>query len=135
MTESELRGLARRYFEALERGVIGADLAEFFTEDVIQEEFPNALVPTGAKRDLAALLKGAERGSKLLRSQRYEVLNLVIAGQTVIAEVAWTGTLDVSLKTLGAGERMRARFAVFLDCRDGRIARQRNYDCFEPLGG
>jgi hypothetical protein len=23
-------------------------------------------------------------------------------------------------------------FAVFLEFRDGRIARQRNYDCFEP---
>jgi len=27
---------------------------------------------------------------------------------------------------------MRARFAVFLDFRDGKITRQRNYDCFEP---
>jgi hypothetical protein len=27
---------------------------------------------------------------------------------------------------------MRARFAVFLDYRDGMIVQQRNYDCFEP---
>ena len=25
-----------------------------------------------------------------------------------------------------------ARFAIFLDFRDGRIVRQRNYDCFDP---
>jgi hypothetical protein len=29
----------------------------------------------------------------------------------------------------GAGP---ARFAVFMDFRDGRIVRQRNYDCFDP---
>jgi ketosteroid isomerase-like protein len=27
---------------------------------------------------------------------------------------------------------MRARFAAFIEFRDGRIVRQRNYDCFEP---
>jgi hypothetical protein len=27
---------------------------------------------------------------------------------------------------------MRGRFAVFMEFRDGRIVRQRNYDCFKP---
>ena len=31
-----------------------------------------------------------------------------------------------------AGQTLRARFAIFLEFRDGRIARQRNYDCFDP---
>jgi ketosteroid isomerase-like protein len=31
-----------------------------------------------------------------------------------------------------AGE-MRAHFAVFIELRDGRIVRQRNYDCLEPF--
>lgn len=31
-----------------------------------------------------------------------------------------------------AGQVLRARFGVFLDFRDGRIVRQRNYDCFDP---
>jgi ketosteroid isomerase-like protein len=47
-------------------------------------------------------------------------------------EVQWTGTLAVALGTLPAGGEMRARFAMFLELRDGKIARQRNYDCFEP---
>ena len=27
---------------------------------------------------------------------------------------------------------MRARFGVFIQLRDGKIAAQRNYDCFDP---
>jgi hypothetical protein len=29
--------------------------------------------------------------------------------------------------------RQRASFAVFLECHDGKIAAQRNYDCFDPI--
>jgi ketosteroid isomerase-like protein len=47
-------------------------------------------------------------------------------------EVIWTGTLAVPMATLAAGAEMRAHFAVFLDFRDGKIAAQHNYDCFDP---
>jgi ketosteroid isomerase-like protein len=46
-------------------------------------------------------------------------------------EFQWSGTLAVPFETIPAGGVMRARFAVFLEFRDGRIIRQRNYDCFE----
>jgi hypothetical protein len=32
-----------------------------------------------------------------------------------------------------SGGEMRARFAIFLELRDGRIVRQGNYDCFDPF--
>lgn len=121
-----------RYLAALEVGATGDALAAFFTSDVVQEEFPNRLVPAGARRDLAALLEGAERGQLVMRSQRYEVLNAIAAGDQVALEVQWTGTLAIDLGSLAAGSEMRARFGVFLVLRDGRIARQHNYDCFEP---
>jgi len=47
--------------------------------------------------------------------------------------VQWTGTLAVALGTLAPDAEMRARFAVFIDLRDGKIVRQRNYDCFEAF--
>jgi ketosteroid isomerase-like protein len=31
------------------------------------------------------------------------------------------------------GEELEAHFALFLEFRDGRIWRQRNYDCFQPF--
>jgi ketosteroid isomerase-like protein len=123
--------IARRYLGAIERGDPQANLA-FFAEDVVQEEFPNRLVPQGATRDLAALREAAERGRKVMTAQRYEILNAVANGDQVALEVRWTGTLAVPFGAIPAGGQMRARFAVFLEFRGGKIARQRNYDCFEP---
>ncbi|MCB0631806.1 MAG: hypothetical protein R2824_20670 [Saprospiraceae bacterium] len=34
---------------------------------------------------------------------------------------------------LSAGEDMVAYFAQFFEFKDGKIYRQRNYDCFEPF--
>lgn len=124
--------IVRSYFAALEAGVVGDELAAFFTPDVVQEEFPNRLVPAGARRDLAALLEGAVKGQKVMREQRYQVLGAIESGNQVAVEVQWTGTLAIPLGTLPAGGEMRARFAVFIELRDGKIARQRNYDCFDP---
>src|SRR5262245_552853 len=123
--------IAKRYRLALEAGAVGDELAQFFSKDVVQEEFPNRLVPNGAKRDLAALLEGAARGKQVMQKQRYQVLNAIEDGQTVALEVQWIGTLAVPVGTLPAGGEMRARFAVFLDFRGDKIVRQRNYDCFE----
>jgi len=123
--------IAKTYLAALEAGATGDALAAFFTDDVVQEEFPNRLVPAGARRDLAALLDGAVRGQKVMRAQRFELLTAVENGDTVALEVQWTGTVAVALGSLPAGGQMRARFAVFLEFRGDKIARQRNYDCFD----
>jgi ketosteroid isomerase-like protein len=133
MTTSTSRiDIVKRYLTALEAGAVGAELAAFFTDDVVQEEFPNRLLPGGARRDLAALLQGAERGQKVMRSQRFELLRAVEDGDSVALELQWAGTLAVQLGTLPIGGVMRARFAVFLEFRGDRIARQHNYDCFDP---
>lgn len=133
---SEQRNLeaARRYLAAVETGATGEALAAFYTPDVVQVEFPNQLNPRGARRDLAALLEGAERGQDVVRSQRYELVNAFAAGDQVALEVNWTGVLAVGIGALQPGGEMRAHFAVILEYRDGKIAAQRNYDCFEPFG-
>jgi len=127
---SDSVAFARRYLDAIERG---DDLRPFFTADVIQHELPNRLVPQGAKRGLGELLEGAERGKKVVSTQRYEILHAVADGEHLALEVRWTATLAVPVGTLPAGGEMRAQFGVFLDLRDGKIAGQRNYDCFEPF--
>jgi len=123
---------AQHYLTALERGVGRDELAQFFTADVQQEEFPNRLTPNGATRDLSALLNGNERGKKLMTSQRYEITNALESGDQVVLEVRWTGTLAQDVGTVPAGGQMQAHFAVFLQFREGKIAAQRNYDCFDP---
>jgi ketosteroid isomerase-like protein len=125
--------LAREYLTALERGEAGEALRRFFTPDFVQEEYPNTLNRTGQRSDLASALERSERGRHLLRSQRYDIQNAVTDGDHVAIEAIWTGVLAVPLGSLPEGAEMRAHFGVFLDFRDGRIARQRNYDCFDPL--
>ncbi len=131
-TQSTNLETVRRYLTAIEQGATGATLAAFYAPEVVQEEFPNRLVVNGARRDLAAILEGAERGQKVISAQTYEIRNAVEQGNTVALEVLWTGTLAIPFGSLAVGDKMRAHFAVFIELRDGKIVAQRNYDCFDP---
>lgn len=123
--------LARRYLSAMESGTLDEKLA-FFASDIEQVEFPNLITPKTVVRDLAALRASAERGRDLMQAERYEILHALAEEQTVALEVQWTGTLAVPVGKTPAGGTLRARLAIFLEFRDGKIIRQRNYDCFDP---
>jgi hypothetical protein len=41
----------RAYYEALAEGAAALEWDRWFTPDVIQEEFPNRLLPSGTRRD------------------------------------------------------------------------------------
>jgi ketosteroid isomerase-like protein len=109
------------------------DILPFFTEDIVQTEFPNRLLPAGATRGIAALREAQERGKRVVTSERYEVLGALEDGERVALEVSWTATLAVPFGAIPAGGTMRAQLAMFMTFRDGRIARQHNYDCYEPF--
>jgi ketosteroid isomerase-like protein len=122
--------IVRAYLTAIEaRG----DSLSFFTDDAVQEEFPNALVPAGARRTIADLREANARGRGVLTSESYEVITLVETGDVVACEVLWRGVLAVPLRSLKPGDAMKARFAVFFEFEGDKIRRQRNYDCFEPF--
>jgi len=132
MTTTDNLAIALKYLEALENGAEGGTLAEFFTEDVVQEEFPNRLSPIGAHRDLKAIRDAARKGKKTLRAQKFDVRNSVVDGDNVALEVLWSGLLAVAVDSLPADTEMRAHISIWLEFRDGKIARQHNYDCFDP---
>jgi ketosteroid isomerase-like protein len=134
-TEHAARNLAtaRRYLEAIERRGPPEEVLAFYTEDAVQVELPNRLVPQGAVRDVGALRDASERGRRAIAAERYHVRSAVAAGDRVVLEVLWIGTLAVPLGALVPGDAMRAHFALVMDFRDGRIAHQRNYDCFEAF--
>lgn len=123
--------IARNYLQALERRETGAALGSFFAPDVVFEEFPNRLTPLGKKRDLAESLAGAENGKKTMSRQIYKITHEIAAGDQVTLEVEWLGKLAIPFGSIPFGGQMKAFFAMFMEFRDGKIVRQRNYDCFE----
>jgi len=134
MSSLEATNLAtiRAYLEALQGGAVGEALARFFTPDARQVELPNRFNPRGGVSDLPTILRRAEQGQNLLRSQYYEILSELAQDHRAAVEARWTGTLAVALGSLEAGATMTAHFAMFFELMDGRIQLQRNYDCFEP---
>jgi ketosteroid isomerase-like protein len=132
LTTTDNLAIARRYLEALESGAEGGALAEFFTPDVVQEEFPNRLSPIGAHRELNELLDAARKGKQTLRAQKYDIRNSIVDGDSVALEVFWSGYLAVAVDTLPADSEMRAHLSIWLEFRDGKISRQHNYECFDP---
>jgi ketosteroid isomerase-like protein len=124
--------LIRTYLNALQSGEAGDALRKYFTDDVRQLEMPNQLNIRGQESDLDQILERSKRGLKVLQSQRYEIVSETAQGDRVAVEARWTGVLAIPLGTMAAGAEMRASFAIFFQFRDGRIAVQRNYDCFDP---
>ncbi|HWD26245.1 MAG TPA: nuclear transport factor 2 family protein [Rhizomicrobium sp.] len=126
-----LTDIARAYLKAIEDNHAVRD---FLAADIEQVEHPNRLNPNGGRSDLVGKERRAERGRGMVRAQRYEVVRAYEQDRTVILEVDWSATFAVPIGSLPPGETMRAHFAVFLEFgADGRIHRQRNYDCFEPF--
>ena len=124
--------LLRRYLSALSTGAGPDELEMFFVPDVVQEEYPNRITPNGAVRDLQGLKEGRARGLALMASEHYELTNAVAQGEQVAAELTWTGTVRNAVGPFVSGQTLAARLGVFFEFRDGRIARQRNYDCINP---
>jgi ketosteroid isomerase-like protein len=102
--------VARRYLQAIERGVTGAELEGFFAPDVVFEVLPNRLQPQGDRQDLKATLEGAERGRKAMASQIYKIMHEMADGDRVAMEVEWLGTLAVPFGSIPAGGQMKGCF-------------------------
>jgi ketosteroid isomerase-like protein len=126
-------GLVLRYLRALEQNAADEQIAEFYAPDVKQREFPNRLLEQGAERDLEQLRESSRKGRLVVEEQRFAVENALVDGDRVALELTWTARLKVPLGKLQPGDTMTARCGVFFHIRDGRIAVQHNYDCFEPF--
>jgi ketosteroid isomerase-like protein len=68
----------------------------------------------------------------MFKRQTYTITNLLDQGDCVALEVDWVGITAMQFQNLPAGGEIRDHVAMFLFFRDGRVARQHLYDCFEP---
>lgn len=126
--------IARCYLELLaDRASTSEQIEALLAPDIVVEELPSLVAPGGRTRDREAILKGFVMGKTLLTTQQYTVENALENGATVVLEVRWRGVLAEGFGKLAPGTELRARCAMFLELRDGKIAAQRNYDCYEPI--
>jgi ketosteroid isomerase-like protein len=130
-SSSSLERRARSYIAAVEGGATGDELAAFYHPEVIQHEFPNRLMPAGAERDLADILRAAEAGARLMERQIYDIHTVTEVGDRIVLEYTWTGYPRAPVGDVRPGEPVRARICQVIEYEDGLIIRQRNYDCFE----
>jgi len=107
-------------------------IAELLDDDMRFVERPNLVNPRGSTRDVAQLLTSVAQGRQLLEAQHFEIVDHVVAGDTIATRVIWTGTPAVDAPPFRAGSCIRADSFMHFTLRDGRIAHQENYDCFHP---
>lgn len=122
-----------QFLKMLENRTSSDELEKFYHPDAKQIEYPNALTKQCATRNLSELKAAAEKGTQVLTKEAYEVKNLISMADTVVLECVWRGTLAIPIGNIEAGGQMKAYFAQIFEFKDGKIYRQRNYDCFEPF--
>ncbi len=131
--QTDIEAIAIDFIKTLQNRTSAEELLRFYHRDIEQIEFPNTVTKKKAIRNLSDLKAGAEKGKKVLQKEEYEVVKSYSFENTVIIEAIWTGILAIPLGNIPVGGTMKAYFAQFYEFKDGKIIKQRNYDCFDPL--
>jgi ketosteroid isomerase-like protein len=126
--------LIKRYFNCLERLPIErTDFESFLHPEIEQHEFPNLLNRRGQKSDFPDVLRRAAVAKTILSSQTYEINNSIESGNQLVIEATWTGKMAKETGPLKMGQELKAYFCIVCEFKDGKIYRQRNYDCFDEF--
>ncbi|MDO7883154.1 nuclear transport factor 2 family protein [Salinibacterium soli] len=126
--------VVRRYYRIVsDLSSTEDDLRSILAQDVIVTEHPNALVPTGARRNLTQTLDGFRRGKGLLREQVFEVHDVIAQGDRAAVRATWRGVVGVDAGPFRAGQELIAHVAAALTVRDGRVVAHETFDCYEPF--
>ncbi len=126
--------LVTRYFQLIES--FSLDESEFSTilhPDFRQREFPNQLNKTGQESNREEIIKRAALGRTMLSAQKFDITNFFESGDQMVVESAWSGTMARDAGPLKKGQELKAHFCIVLEFREGKLYRQRSYDCFEPF--
>lgn len=126
--------LVKCYVSAVERFDLD-EVESLIDGEMTFEELPNRIRPAGGTDNHEAILAGLVRAGerKVLSSQLYVLGDIVDAGDRVIVEGRWEGTMAVPLGRLHVGDKMIAHLCMIFGIRNGKIAWQRNYDCYEDF--
>lgn len=134
LTPTEAANLAsiRALYTAIANGPDLDAFERISDPSLVQEEYPNRLLPQGARRDLAGLRDAMAKGKALMAAQTFELVSATAMDDRVLVEGRWTGTVGADIGPFKAGMVLRTHFAQAFQMHEGRIVAIRNYDCFDP---
>jgi ketosteroid isomerase-like protein len=131
---SGVEDVVRRYYATVsDLASTEDDLGPLLAPDLRIIEQPNALVPAGAVRDRAATLAGFRAGKALLREQRFDVHEVLVAAERAAVRATWRGLVGVDAGPFRAGQELVAHVAALLTVRGGRVVEHETFDCYEPF--
>ena len=127
--------LVRKYFELAEGfSTEAGSFAEVIHPEFEATIFPNLIAPKGQMYKGSNVENGMAAGKAILKYQKYDVSHWHETPVSVIVEVRWSGEMAIDAGRLAQGTVLVAHLCCVFDYKEGKIFRQRNYDCYEPLG-
>lgn len=131
--EMNLLSIVQEYLKSIEVKKDVDKILEFYHPQIEQIEYPNLIVKNKTIRNLEEIKQAYERGKQLLQKETYKIKNSYSDENTIIIEAEWIGVLNITVGNKKQGDMIKANFAQIYEFDQGRIIRQRNYDCFEPF--
>ena len=92
--------------------------------------YAEILHPEIAQTDYPEQLTKPQRHGARLTAQAFDLHHLhTCANDTVVVEARWWGEVGADSDTFTRGQQLTANFCLVFEVHDGRIFRQRQYDC------
>ena len=96
------------------------ELEALVDPDAFFTERPNLVAPSGRRRDAACARAAFLHSRALMRSNRFDVTEHIVAGERVVTRATWTGVLAIDAGAIPAGTELRADCCMVFTVRDGR---------------
>jgi hypothetical protein len=126
--------LIKKYFHLVENfRTDSAVYEEILHPHIIQTEYPNLVTKQVKSRSLEGLVNGAKAGKQLLSAQKFEIIGMLAGTGHLTVELQWHGTVALDIASFRKGQVLTAYICTIFEFKDGKIFRQRNYDCYEPF--
>jgi hypothetical protein len=134
MNSFDILSLAKQHLQDIADGKSGEELiAQYFLKEASLKELPNKLNVNGSTSDYNELIERSKKGKHIVMQQSFSVLHEHLAGNVVILEVLWKGVFTIPIGNTKPGGDITAHCALVMEFENGKIIKQRNYDCFEPF--
>ncbi len=125
--------LVKKYFALAESFCTeSAEYDGILHPEMTATEFPSLNVKETRTRNRREMLAGMEAARKTLDSHRFDIHTIYETPEVLVIEAGWSGRMAADSGNFKKGQELKAHCCFIFEFKDGKIYRQRNYDCYEP---